>query len=457
MTAGDRVRAGGDAPPGPEHHGRVTFGEFELELASGLLTRSGALVDLAPRPSAVLCHLASRPGILVSRDDLYRAVWPDQSFGVELSLNSCMKQVRAALGDSAAESQFIRTVHRRGYVFVAPVTGAPGVGDGVRHRGRWVAVAVAALSVMAFLVLRAGPTATRLTPEQEAVLATAASASLSSDTLAVLGALDALAGLALAAPHSARVHEVTADLLSLLGRDSLAASAARRALDADGAAPTAHAVLGALADRRGDWGEAEEHFRRAGREGVRGVQDLLRLARHRSLVGDHAGALELANRAVLQLPVAPATWAELGWLRARAGDDPGAAEACGQAVRLDDVDWTARTCRLHAALRTGDSASAARDAGFLLVVLGHLDEVISAQGPGENLSTYWQVAAGDSTPGRGLERAAALLRLGDTVRARSLLGEFATADPQLEAELRHDPRFRGVPDLPLQSGPPRAP
>jgi TolB-like protein len=66
--------------------------------------------------------LASRPGELVRREELCRAIWGDETVvDFERGLNTCMRQIRTALGEEAGSPQFIETVPRLGYRLVAPV------------------------------------------------------------------------------------------------------------------------------------------------------------------------------------------------------------------------------------------------------------------------------------------------------------------------------------------------
>ncbi len=95
---------------------------FDLDTRTGELRRQQDVVRLRPQPSAVLSCLVERHGRFVSRQELHRVVWPDGTFvRFEDGLNSCMKQVRAALGDSRTAPRFIETLTRRGYRFIAPV------------------------------------------------------------------------------------------------------------------------------------------------------------------------------------------------------------------------------------------------------------------------------------------------------------------------------------------------
>src|SRR5262249_59886404 len=67
--------------------------------------------------------LVSRPGELVSREELRRALWPDDTFvDFDTGLNVVINRIRQALDDSASTPRFIETFARRGYRFIAPIT-----------------------------------------------------------------------------------------------------------------------------------------------------------------------------------------------------------------------------------------------------------------------------------------------------------------------------------------------
>jgi TolB-like protein/DNA-binding winged helix-turn-helix (wHTH) protein/Tfp pilus assembly protein PilF len=101
---------------------RRTFGPFELDLRSGELRRDGIAVRLQPQPFRVLAMLVERPGDLVTREELKKALWGEDTYvDFERGLNFCINQVRAALGDSAAAPRFVQTLPRRGYRFIAGV------------------------------------------------------------------------------------------------------------------------------------------------------------------------------------------------------------------------------------------------------------------------------------------------------------------------------------------------
>ena len=99
----------------------LRFAAFELNPANELLRKGGVVVKLPPQPFKVLAMLASRPGQLVRREELYRAIWGDETVDFERGLNTCLRQIRTALGEEAGSPQFIETVPRLGYRFIAPV------------------------------------------------------------------------------------------------------------------------------------------------------------------------------------------------------------------------------------------------------------------------------------------------------------------------------------------------
>lgn len=104
---------------------RLRFDPFELDLAGGELRKGGQPIRLQPQPLKVLMLLAGRAGELVSREEIQKDVWPDDTFvDFDQGLNYCIRHIRAALGDTAGAPRFIETVPRRGYRFLAAVAPA---------------------------------------------------------------------------------------------------------------------------------------------------------------------------------------------------------------------------------------------------------------------------------------------------------------------------------------------
>jgi len=101
---------------------RLAFGVFELDLVAGELRKRGLRVRLQQQPVQVLAMLLERPGQVVSREELQKALWPADTFvDFDHGLNKAINKIREALGDSAESPRFVETVARRGYRFIADI------------------------------------------------------------------------------------------------------------------------------------------------------------------------------------------------------------------------------------------------------------------------------------------------------------------------------------------------
>ncbi len=100
---------------------RLQFAEFSLDRRNACVWRGSETLKLKPKAFDVLRYLVEHAGQLVSKDDLWRAVWPDVAV-TDGVLAVCLTEIRQALGDDAKAPRFIETVHRRGYRFIAPLS-----------------------------------------------------------------------------------------------------------------------------------------------------------------------------------------------------------------------------------------------------------------------------------------------------------------------------------------------
>src|SRR3954466_6424666 len=106
------------------------FGSFRLDLRAGELRSGSTAVLLQEQPLQVLRILVENEGALVSREEIRKALWPNDTIvEFEHSINAAINKLRKALGDPAAEPQYIQTVARRGYRFMVPVVWEPPAGD----------------------------------------------------------------------------------------------------------------------------------------------------------------------------------------------------------------------------------------------------------------------------------------------------------------------------------------
>ncbi|MBK5291447.1 MAG: PD40 domain-containing protein [Acidobacteriia bacterium] len=124
----------------------LRFGAFELDLNEAQVRKSGVVLKLRPQAFRVLTLLACRTGHLVTREDIQKEIWSEDTVvDFEQGLNVCIRQVRAVLGDEADSPRFIETIPRHGYRFLVPVTGN-GAPTPARRVWPWMTLTAAALA-----------------------------------------------------------------------------------------------------------------------------------------------------------------------------------------------------------------------------------------------------------------------------------------------------------------------
>ena len=96
------------------------FGPFRLDAVGFRLLRDDTPIPLSPKALDLLFLFVSRPAALVTKDGILQALWADVSV-TDNALTQVVSDLRQALGDNPASPQYIQTVARRGYRFVAPV------------------------------------------------------------------------------------------------------------------------------------------------------------------------------------------------------------------------------------------------------------------------------------------------------------------------------------------------
>src|SRR5689334_16637287 len=116
-----------------EGDARIRFGRFALDTANARLYRGDQVVAVRGKTLAVLAYLASRPGRLVTKDELLAEIWPDVYVSEDV-LVGCVRELRLIFGDTRGAPRFIETVYRRGYRWVAENAAATHDGDAVGTR-----------------------------------------------------------------------------------------------------------------------------------------------------------------------------------------------------------------------------------------------------------------------------------------------------------------------------------
>ena len=100
----------------------LRFGAYSLDLRAGELRKGGSKIRLQEKPLRVLALLTEHQGELVTREELKRRLWPEDTFvDFETGLNTAVSKLRDALSDRSDKPRYIETIPRRGYRFIVPV------------------------------------------------------------------------------------------------------------------------------------------------------------------------------------------------------------------------------------------------------------------------------------------------------------------------------------------------
>ncbi len=100
--------------------GRYEFVGYSLDVQERLLLRHGTAVSITPKIFDMLLLFLENPNRLLGKEEIMRTVWPDTHID-EATLTRTVSELRKTLGEKAGEANFVQTVPKRGYRFVAPV------------------------------------------------------------------------------------------------------------------------------------------------------------------------------------------------------------------------------------------------------------------------------------------------------------------------------------------------
>ena len=106
----------------------IRFDGWTVDLDSGLITRDRNTSWLQDQPLQILEELVSRPGEVVTREQLIARLWPKGVVEFDTGLNSAVRKLRVAFGDDADTPRYIETLPRRGYRFIATLDGPTAYG-----------------------------------------------------------------------------------------------------------------------------------------------------------------------------------------------------------------------------------------------------------------------------------------------------------------------------------------
>jgi TolB-like protein/DNA-binding winged helix-turn-helix (wHTH) protein/Tfp pilus assembly protein PilF len=140
----------------------VRVGGFDFDLQSGELRRNGEKTHLPEQPFKILQLLVARRGEVIAREELRLQLWPADTFvDFDRGLNSAMKKLRDALGDSAEDPTYVETIPRRGYRLIAPVREDESVASKRNRRALWIVVVVVVVAVFLIAAVRFHTSAAR--------------------------------------------------------------------------------------------------------------------------------------------------------------------------------------------------------------------------------------------------------------------------------------------------------
>ena len=438
---------------------RYRFGRFLYDPRAGELVSGSEMTRLGPQPARLLNVLLNRAGELVARHELYAELWPETKVEYDLGLNAVVRALRAALGDDPAEPQYVETLRRRGYRFVAEVEVVHQPEAGTRFAlfrapiAATLALLAAGGAAWVFGVPSDGPDSA---PHPSLVQARWLLDQQDDD--ANTRAVRLLATLPEGLGSSARAQALTARAQYQTGGMDAARVSARAALAQNPEDGTALRVLGGVALwRDGDPRRAARLLARAAAADPRSAL----LAQERGLAAAALGEFDVAlahlRRARDLDPVSPNLTYD-GWLVAYlAREYRTSAQWCDDFARLTGSPGT--RCRLLTALGQGDRGAASAHAQRILADAGHPDRFAGTRAPEDVLRIFWEWdlehRPRDHLPPaqQAFGRARALAQLGRVDEALDALEEaargrapemlFAAHLPYLDPVSAH-PRFRAL-------------
>jgi len=328
-----------------------TFDHFEFDPETLELFGDGSRIDLAPKPGLLLkAMIAAAPGI-VTRDNAQSLLWPDGLHAdPEQGLNACVRQLRAALGDSASAPRYVETLSKRGYRLIAPIA-QPGPRRRATPRRLLAAGgAIAAVAIFAVFALRgAGAPAVNdpagLPDAQAAdLMAQAKARRARQDPGDLESALGLYERVLLSHPGRAAALAGKAVMLAKLGeRAGIPGEQARAMANeyadlADAISPLADAAVArAYAALFGKWDAAaalREFAEAVGRDGTH-AEAHVGMAAALSALGRNAAAVDAATRAAHIDPLSYSARSDRCWYLLFDRRPAEAADACAWAIEID--------------------------------------------------------------------------------------------------------------------------
>lgn len=343
--------------------------DLEIDERALEVRRAGQRLRATPQGVRVLVALAATPGELVTRDSLYAALWPGNQAEVDVdrALNTIVRQLRIALGESAREATYIDTLPGRGYrLTVPPASPQPRVALARAPRRSRAGLFVAAAVVLGIIgALARGASAPR---DAIALLPPAVRESVSigmhflrePDATARRRAVVPLRAARAMAPPSGFIQAHLAEASYWAGDMAEARQAARRSYQLDPSLPHAQYVEGMLRHLV-DWDWAgSARLLDSALASARRPDYLVARAYVAITAGERARATALLDEAFSRSPSDAVIVADLGFIWLYLREPARALELCSLAFRLRPDAASAASCVLEAALDLDDAERGAR-------------------------------------------------------------------------------------------------
>ena len=355
---------------------KYEFAEMSFDPVTGdLSSDSGEPTRLPVQIARVLQILLDAAGELVTREDLYEALWGDQFVDREHGLNFCIRQLRIYLGDDARNPIYIETIRGRGYRFLRPVVAVKRLEDSVNIAETRVSRRTLAACIVAAVLSLSGSAVPEIARPsldgQSDITMTIQEAQYLESRLSVSDVRRAILKYQSVVARDSRSAEAFAGLarshwkLSSWGATPAmealvsARDAARAALARDDSISDAHLTLGlATLYLELNWEAAGTHFRDAINRDAGSGEARLWMARYLAAVGRFDEALAESRSALATDPTSTTILGDMAWFHYFAGDYPAAIATAERVLALDPRLLGSLNCMQLSHLALGDEERA---------------------------------------------------------------------------------------------------
>ena len=425
--------------PSIPQSGQLRFREFHFDFAAEKLYKGEHHVPLQPLPTHLLALFLSRPGELVSRESIHEALWTDRVVEYEQSLNFCVRSLRRALEDDAAQPHFIETVPRRGYRFIAPIepfteSQLPSHPTPARRVERWVGLALITITlgiVAWYFADQSGASLGSAYADDPPISSGAQEDYLKGRYLLDQNTDEALEKAIIHFERALANAEAYADAhaalavahyrLSVRGPDRMdrVRIETRDALAIDPGHAEAHLVAGFVAWFRDyDLRTSEDHFRKVLQREPTNGRALHNAPLVAAMQGDLPRALAYLTTYSKTHPGEAVVTAHSGWFRLLAGDLSQARAECAESVRLNPQWRRGLECLANAQELLNEEEAARSTFGMLR---NTYDETIDGPVARTDFYVWLSDHLAEHQPDSVFDRARAAAAIGDEAEARRFI------------------------------------